>query len=478
MSRHTKEQLLALLAPVGQEHLLRFWNEISDADRDLLGDQIRSINWTEVLGWLDAIMKNGEAEQIPFEKLVPAPYVPLKPENESQALRQKGAIADGEELLRGGKVAGFTVAGGQGTRLGYDGPKGTFRFSQIRNKPLFQYFAEGILRNMEKYSCTIPWYIMTSPANNQATVDFFEENGFFGLDRENVRFFVQGQLPGFDQKGKAILEAPGRLALFANGHGGTLAALRDSGTIEDMERRGIDYLSYWQVDNPMVTLFDPLFIGMHHLSGSDMSARALIKRDPMEKLGHFCLLDGKTIIVEYSDMPMELLQETDADGRLRFRAGSPAIHVISRSFIQNLTNGSLALAPHKALKKISYVAEDGTIVKPASPNGIKLEFFIFDALPFARNPMIVECSRAEQFAAIKNPEGNDSPESCREALVNRAASWLEAAGVKVPRKEDGTVDAVIEISPRRAVCAADVKELAEKGVLPAEIKPGERYALD
>ena len=169
---------------------------------------------------------------------------------------------------------------------------------------------------------------------------------------------------------------------------------------------------------------------------------------------------------------------TDADGRLRFRAGSPAIHVISRSFIQNLTNGSLALAPHKALKKISYVAEDGTIVKPASPNGIKLEFFIFDALPFARNPMIVECSRAEQFAAIKNPEGNDSPESCREALVNRAASWLEAAGVKVPRKEDGTVDAVIEISPRRAVCAADVKELAEKGVLPAEIKPGERYALD
>ena len=478
MSKYTKEQLVAILAPVGQEHVLRFWEKLSDAEKDNLGGQISAINWSEVSQWIHDALHGGEATGIPFDKLVPAPYIPLKAESPADQARQADALATGEELLRQGKVAGFTVAGGQGTRLGYDGPKGTYSFSPVRNKTLFQYFAEGILRNMEKYGTVIPWYIMTSPANHKATVDFFEANGYFGLDKANVRFFTQGQLPGFDQNGKAILEAPGSLALFANGHGGTLAALRDSGTLDDMEARGIEYLSYWQVDNPLVATFDPLFLGFHHLSGSEMSARALIKRDAMEKLGHFCLLDGKTIIVEYSDMPMDLLQQTDEQGRLRFRAGSPAIHVISRKFIQRLTNGTLSLKPHRALKKISYIDENGAQIKPESPNGIKLEFFIFDALPLAKSPMILEGDRSEQFAAIKNPSGSDSADSCRRDLQERTAKWLSAAGVKVPRKADGSLDATIEISLKRAVCIEDVQALVRAGEIPSEIAAGSTFALD
>ncbi len=477
MSRYTKDQLYTILAPVGQEHLLHFWDLLSEQERDVLGDQINAIRWTEVLQWFHQVQDARDAA-IPFDKLTPAPYVPLTPATPAEALRQEEARKAGEELLRQGKVAGFTVAGGQGTRLGYDGPKGTYCFSPLHNKSLFQYFAEGILRNREKYGCAIPWYIMTSPANHQATVDFFEKNAFFGLPKEDVRFFTQGQLPGFDQDGKAFLEAPGRLALFANGHGGTLAALRDSGTLDDMEARGVEYLSYWQVDNPLVSVFDPLFLGLHHLSGSQMSSRALIKRDPMEKLGHFCLLDGKTIVVEYSDMPEELLQQTDEQGRLRFRAGSPAIHVISREFIRQLTNGTLALTPHRALKKIKYTAPDGTQIAPDKPNGIKLEFFIFDAIPFAKNPLILEGDRKEEFAAIKNAEGSDSPASCRTDLQERCARWLEAAGVSIPRKSDGSLDATLEISPRKATCVDDVKALASQGLLPQEVPAGGKLDVE
>ncbi|MBR4518590.1 MAG: UDPGP type 1 family protein [Victivallales bacterium] len=478
MGTHSFEELEGILAPCGQNHLLRFWNQLSPEQRNQLGDQICSIDWKQVVQWSKTALSDAGSTAIPFDRLTPAKYVPLQPETTADATRLQEARAAGEALLRAGKVACFTVAGGQGTRLGYDAPKGTYCFSPLRNKSLFQYFAEAILRNQEKYATTLPWYIMTSPANHADTIRFFEQNQYFGLLPQNVRFFIQGTLPGFGLDGKALLAAPDSLALFANGHGGTFAALKDSGTLDDLEARGIDYLAYWQVDNPMVTVCDPLFIGLHHLTGSEMSSRCLIKRDAMEKLGHFTLLDGKLMIVEYSDMPKELLEQRDPDGRLTFRPGSPAIHILSRQFIRRLTDGVFALTPHRANKKISFVDEQGTLVQPTAPNGVKLEFFIFDALPLAHNPLILEADRAEEFSAIKNAEGNDSPESCRAALLERTAKWLEQAGVKIPRKADGTPDVTIEISLRRAVCAEDIAELVQKGAIPRSFAPGDQFALD
>lgn len=473
-----KKELAALLAPYGQEHLLRFWDQLSPEEKGNLSSQIRGINWENVMHWYHEVTEGGGSDGIPFDRLTPAPYVELHPDDAAARRRLDDAREYGRQLIRQGRVACFTVAGGQGTRLGYDGPKGTYCFSLLRNKPLFQYFAEAIARCQEKYGTTLPWYIMTSPANNGATVDFFEGHGYFGLKRENVRFFVQGTLPGFDANGKAFLETKSSLALFANGHGGTLTALRDSGTLDDMKARGVEYLSYWQVDNPMVPACDPLFIGLHAQTGSEMSSRALIKRDAMEKLGHFCRLDGRTVIIEYSDMPMELLQRRDADGRLTFRPGSPAIHVLSRSFIERITAGKLAFNPHRANKKIPHVDADGNPVKPESPNGTKLEFFIFDALPLARDPLILEADREEEFAAIKNPAGNDSPQSCRHDLLERTAKWLAEAGVAVPRDANGEVDAKIEISMRRAVDAEDVAELVRQGAIPAVIPAGSTIAVD
>ncbi len=469
--QYTKSELAEILQPVGQEHLLRFWDELTAAEQAQLGAQIKSVDWPQVLSWFAEVMSGDAEAGVPFERLTPAPYVPLIPENADQEQLQAKAIAAGEELLRQGKVAAFTVAGGQGTRLGYDGPKGTYCFSPLENKSLFQYFAEAILCNQQKYNTVIPWYIMTSPANHADTTAFFQANNFFGLNADDVHFFTQGTLPGFSKDGKALLETKSSLALFANGHGGTFAALRDSGTVKDMADRGIEYLSYWQVDNPLVTVCDPLFIGLHHLQGSDMSARALIKRDAMEKLGHFCILDGRTIIIEYSDMPTDLLEKRDADSRLTFRAGSPAIHIISRSFIEGLTNGTLKLTPHRATKKISYIDENGNKVTPDSPNGTKLEFFIFDALPLANKPLILEADRNEQFAAIKNAEGQDSPDSCRADLLARTRRWLAAAGVTVPES------AIVEIALSKAVCPADVAALVRAGVIPSEIGENARISI-
>ncbi|MGI5924654.1 MAG: UTP--glucose-1-phosphate uridylyltransferase [Lentisphaeria bacterium] len=470
----TKQELSALLTPHHQEHILRFWEQLNPDERKELAAQIRDINWARVSEWGAKAAGGGELD-LPFEQLQPAPYQPLLPESPKESTLQKASIAHGETLLRAGKVGAFTVAGGQGTRLGYDAPKGTFPVTPIRQKSLFQIFAEGIARNQDRYQTIIPWYIMTSAINDEATRSFFNEHNYFGLNPANVMFFAQGMLPALDLQGKALLATRSSLALSPNGHGGSFVALRDSGALADMAARGITTLSYWQVDNPLVRVIDPLFIGMHDLTQSDMSSRALIKREPMEKLGHFCLLNNRLIIVEYSDMPDALLRQKDDRGRLRYRAGSPAIHVLSRQFIERLTNGELDFQPHRALKKISHIDEAGAMIEPSEPNAIKLEFFLFDALPLAQHPLVLEGDRSEQFAPIKNAAGDDSPQSCREAMLKRSVNWLSQAGIPFPMDSEGKPAAVIELSPRSFVDAKDV--LAAKSRLPV-FQPGGSYYID
>ena len=240
---------------------------------------------------------------------------------------------------------------------------------------------------------------------------------------------------------------------------------------------GNEYISYFQVDNPLVPVVDPRFIGLHALENSRMSAIMLSKTNPKEKLGNFCVSQGRTMIIEYSDLPDELAEKRNADGSLSFVAGSPAIHVISRSFVESLTSGgTLRLPWHRADKKIPYLDAAGELQQPSEPNGVKLESFIFDALPLAEKVMILEGDRAEVFAPTKNATGVDSAESCREMITARNARRLALGGVEIPRKADGTVDAVIEISPFMVLDDADAVALvAENGL--KKIIAGEKVAL-
>jgi UDP-N-acetylglucosamine/UDP-N-acetylgalactosamine diphosphorylase len=274
-----------------------------------------------------------------------------------------------------------------------------------------------------------------------------------------VVFFTQATMPAINFNGHLLLAAKDQIARSPDGHGGSLPALRRSGALDDMARRGVEIVSYFQVDNPLVHCIDPLFIGLHDLQEAEMSSKCVPKRHPLEPLGNFCLIDGKVTVIEYSDMPEQLARATTDDGRLRFAAGSIAIHLLSRGFIERLTaGGDCALPYHRAEKAVPFVDEAGSVVRPEAPNAVKLEMFVFDAMPLAEKVVILETERSEEFSPIKNAEGQDSPATSLHDQVRRAATWLEDAGISVPRDADGQVAAAIEISPLLADGAELLKE--------------------
>ena len=315
---------------------------------------------------------------------------------------------------------------------------------------------------------------MTSPLNHGQTVEIFETADYYGLGRDDVIIFQQGTLPNFGFDGRILMTEKASLALSPDGHGGCIKAIHRSGALADMKRRGVEYLSYWQVDNPLVRLFDPLFIGLHATDHAEMSSKAVIKNAPKEKVGNFCLMNGKVNVIEYSDLPDELAEKRNPDGSLVFRLGSIAIHIINTSFIEKLNMKGFSLPLHRAVKKIPHIDSQGRHIEPAEPNGIKLESFIFDAVPMASNSIILEIDRAEQFAPTKNATGIDSAESCRAMMAERAARWLEAAGVKVPRKADGSCDCIIEMAASFALEPEDVKAKRDQ---VGPIKPGDKVYL-
>ena len=388
-----------------------------------LSKQIKALDWNELTSALNECIFKKDDVGLPNE-YGPASYFPLAPENPEQEELYERAFKHGEELIRAGKTAAFTVAGGQGTRLGYDGPKGTLPVSPIKKKPLFQLFAEQILGISKKYEVTIPWYIMCSPLNLEATITHFEKNNYYGLGKENVKFFAQGVMPATDFEGNLLRASKDSLALSPNGHGGSLKALIDSGSIADMAKRGIEHASYFQVDNPLVSTINPLFIGLHDLQVSDMSSRSLTKTGPFEKLGNFVSTGDRITIIEYSDLPEEKALEEEQDGRIKYRAGSPAIHVLRRDFIEKFASGEIKLPYHRAEKKVAFLDDAGNWINPDDPNAIKFETFVFDALPLAKNPLILEADRLEEFSPVKNRTGVDSLESSQSDQIKRAKNWL------------------------------------------------------
>jgi UDP-N-acetylglucosamine/UDP-N-acetylgalactosamine diphosphorylase len=445
----TTDQLIASFHAAGQGQVFAFWDSLDTAGRAALVAQAGEIDLAEVERLnRTLVLKTAGAAGVDLSGLTPAPCT-LLPEHGGDAAQWAAARAAGEAALRAGRVAVFTVAGGQGTRLGYDGPKGTFAVTPIKGKPLFQVFAEKIKAAGLRYGRPLHWFIMTSHANHEQTEQFFAANRYFGLDQARVHCFRQGRMPAVDFAGKLLLESPGSLALSPDGHGGSLRALHRSGALDLMQSEGIDTLSYFQVDNPIIRCVDPAFIGFHLLAGSGMSSKMVPKAYAEEKVGHFCLQHGKVVVIEYSDMPLAMQRETNPDGSLRYSAGSIAIHIIDREFARRMAAGGegVALPFHRADKKIATVDAAGRPVKPDKPNGVKFEMFVFDALPFARNSIVIETARADDFSPVKNAEGVDSPKTSKEDQMRQFARWLQAAGVKVEVDATGLPAAKVEVSP-------------------------------
>lgn len=452
-----KEALLAHLTPIGQTHLLAFWDELDAPGRARLAAQVLAINPSLFVKLREEFRRHQQAGgQASYWAALAARAEPppaMRRDGSGVSFTPEEARQAGRELLQAGKVGMILVAGGLGTRLGFDLPKGMFPLGPLSGRSLFQMLIEQLLAVARRHGVSIPLYVMTSPATDAVTRQFLEEHDWFGLAPQDRWLFCQATMWAVDASFERILLAErDSLFLGPDGHGGMLAALVRSGLLEEARRRGIEHFFYGQIDNPLLQVCDELFLGSHVLSGSEMTTQVVPKRDPLERVGNVVAIDGKVHVIEYSDLPEAVARQTHVDGSLRLWAGNLAVHAIDVAFLTRCALEPDALPFHYALKKVAYLDPSGRRVEPQQPNAIRFERFIFDLLPLARRALVVEADPAEAFAPVKNAdaEATDNPRTARAALVALHRRWLREAGAQVAD------EVPVEINPLWAASPAEV----------------------
>jgi UDP-N-acetylglucosamine/UDP-N-acetylgalactosamine diphosphorylase len=455
--------LQAILRQHGQEHLLSFWAQLDAAQRNSLARQIRDIDFPLIQKLYAQRQDQGDFRDLALRATEPAAF---RLDVSKNRFSPAEARDRGRQALAAGQVGVILVAGGQGTRLGFDHPKGMFSIGPVSGRTLFQIHIDKILATVQRHGVRLPLYLMTSPATHEETLQFLAANDRFGLAAEDLHVFCQGTMPAVDAAtGRLLLEAPDRLAVSPNGHGGMLAAFASSGAMADARDRGIRQLFYFQVDNPLVDIAGAEYIGYHILSESEMTSQVIAKRDPLEKVGNVVDVDGRLMVIEYSDLPDDIARKTNPDGSLAIWAGSIAVHVFDLDFLLRAKDQADSLPYHFAQKKVAHIDVDhgymvpGRRVEPAKANAIKFERFIFDLMPSARNAIVVEVDPAAAFAPLKNAPGAaaDTPQSVKAQIADLHRKWLRAAGVEVAE------GVAVEISPWFALDA---------DALRAKVKPG------
>ncbi len=436
-----RAELADRLEPFGQQHLLRFWDEIDDRGRARLAEQIAAIDLAQMV----ELFRHTAAAQdwaALARQAEPPPAIRLAERKTAES--KASARSRGEQALSAGEIGVLLTAGGQGSRLGFDLPKGMYPIGPVSGATLLQVHLEKALAAARRYGAAVPVYMMTSPITHDEQVAFLDKQNRFGLAEDDLVVFCQGTMPAVDAKtGQLLLAAKDDVFLSPNGHGGTIAALADSGAIEHMRRRGVKHLFYLQVDNPLTPIADAEFIGHHLLAGSELTSMAVTKQTPRDKLGNFVAVDGRVQVIEYSDFPDHVAERRNADGSLTFWAGSIAVHVFAVDFLERTLRLRDALPFHVARKKVPYVDDTGRLVEPSQPNALKFERFIFDLLPHAENAIVVEYPERDVFAPLKNAPGTDrdTPEYVRDFMIAQHRRWLATAGVSVAE------GVPVEISP-------------------------------
>ncbi|MEO0531679.1 MAG: UTP--glucose-1-phosphate uridylyltransferase [Planctomycetota bacterium] len=463
-------ELAERLAAHGQEHVVQYWDELSADQQQALAVQIEAIDLEEI-----AALYAGDVDQPDWHEVARRAEPPVAMRLADREAGQGGGLgvtpmdakATGKAALDAGKVGVLLVAGGQGSRLGFEKPKGMYPIGPVSNATLLQIHLEKAVALAKRHGVGVPVYLMTSPVTHEETVKFLADNDRFGLPEDDLFIFRQGTMPAVDATtGKLLLAEKDRLFLSPDGHGGTIAALASfknaagEGALQHMKRRGIECLYYLQVDNPMVPIGDAELLGYHLGTNSELTSVAVTKHEPKDKLGNFVMVDGKLCVIEYSDFPDDVAETKADDGSLKYWAGSIAVHVFGVAFLERMLAMKDALPFHIANKKVPHLDSAGNEVTPTENNALKFERFIFDLLPKAQRPIVVEYAEAEVFAPLKNASGapKDTPEYVQQFLVDQHRGWLTDAGIDVP---EGTL---VEISPLWALDAAGVAERAKEGV--------------
>ena len=441
---------------LGQSHIFRWWDEITPSEKKHLLEQTATIDFQFVHTLFN---DNRQKTKNTLQGDLVPPQIITVPKNASEQEVAQRARQIGEASLRSGEIAVLTVAGGHGTRLGSNGPKGTLPIAPISGKSVFQLHAEKIRAVQQKYLTCIPWYIMTSETTDRMTQKFFKSHQFFGLDPRQICFFTQGMFPVVDLYGKLLMNSKSNIVMSPNGHGGTIIALREKGILKDMEARGIKNIFYHQVDNVLIKIADPVFIGYHLKNEAEMSLKIVKKRHPEEKVGIVVHSNGHLQVIEYSELSREDMYARNGDGTLKYDAGNIAVHMISIDFLEKIYQQGDPLPFHSALKRVPCLNENGDTINPEKNNAIKFESFIFDVLKHVEKGVIMEVLREDEFSPIKNMDGENSPATARQDMINLFGRWLRNAGIPVPTDSQGNVIGLIEINPGFAL---DEEELRSK----------------
>ena len=394
-----------LLAKYGQEHLLQCYSKLSDEQKNKLLNDILTLDFNQVQNLYESTKTKPSFENV---KLEPIPHT-TKSELSEADFKKYTKI--GENVIKAGKLAVVTMAGGQGTRLGHNGPKGTFDLGLDSHKSIFEILCEHIKEARTKYGVDIPWYLMTSDENNDDTVKFFEEHNYFGYPKTAVKFFKQGKLPMLDTNGKILLDEHGMIKQAADGHGGIFEAMRKNGILYDMQEKGIEWIFIGGVDNVLVKMVDPILTGLMVSENTLSGGKSVVKAYPEERVGVFCKKDGKPSVIEYTEISKELSETLDENGELLYGESHILGNQFNISLLEEISKNKLPY--HVAFKKASYLDASGNLVEPTEPNAYKFEAFIFDAFSIADNMSILRVKREEEFAPVKNATGVDSPETAR-----------------------------------------------------------------
>ena len=390
-----------------QEHLLKYIDLIStnEGKNNLIND-IENIDF-EKLNRLFALSNQNFKNSM---KTVMLEHIRVFDKSRFSDGENNEILKIGEDIIANNQYAVVTMAGGQGTRLGHKGPKGTFILNvKPEPKSLFQIIAENLIKANNKYGIILNWYIMTSTENNDETVKYFEDNNYFGYNSENVKFFKQGNLPLLSEDGKLIINSEYRIKYAASGNGTIYQAMLNDGVIDDMKRKGIKWVFIGSVDNALLNMVDPMLLGLTKKRGTEIASKTIVKNSPYEKVGVFCKKNGKPGVIEYSEIPETLIEEVDENGELMYGESHIMCNLYTLDAIEKIAN--VELPYHSAHKKVDFMQEDGNMFYAKEANGYKYEAFIFDGFELFDDITLYRGKREEDFAPVKNAEGVDSPET-------------------------------------------------------------------
>lgn len=450
-----KEELITLLKPHNQDHLVKFWDELVDSDKEKLLNDIQNINLAELSESFHKTQQENKTLSKLDSCMEPVP-AELKGSYRKSSKEQLEAYErTGLKAIAEGEVAVILLAGGQGTRLGVNYPKGMYSVGLPSQKTLFQLQAERLFRIQElaakKYgtkSCVVPWYVMTSENTHNMITEYFDKNEYFQLKKQNVSFFEQGTLPCLTKNGSLLLDQKNKVSRAPDGNGGLYKALVEKNIINDMAERGVKYIHIYCVDNILIRICDPIFIGFSIEKELNCAAKVVKKIQPEEQVGVICKVNGQFQVVEYSEISEETRTLRDDEGDLTYNAGNICNHFLTFDFLEDFCkNHEKNLKYHIAEKKINYIDDNGMLKKPISKNGIKLEKFIFDVFPFSKNFGIWEVVRRDEFSPLKNGtnELNDNEITCRKHILEQHARWIENAGFDLEKIDGSMIN--FEISP-------------------------------